>query len=626
MATATNATNTAAEHAPVGGISRALLDAGVVTPEQLAYAERVRAKLGVERPLFDLLREIFSIGDARLRDALERQRDRLKLGELLVELGYLRQEFLELALSIQRDEKSKGERRRIGEILIDHHLIDETKLAEALAIHLGFPLEAPGLVPLDAALVAELSADACERHGFVPLRRHEGRVVVAFSDPMDPDAVAAARAAFGADGVAPAIAERAAIRAALARLAGRQAPAAPVAASPSTVVDLLDEILDEAIGAAACAIHLEPRADGIALRLREDGVLSTRRVLPLSLAPALVHHLRVLCRGEDGSDVTHFVHRSGAQTCEVRMASCAIAHGERIVLRLLDVGATPASLDAIGASPLLLGRLRAELSRPSGLLLLASPPGGGRSATLHACLAALAGANTALAIVESPGARRFEGAAQFVRGRDRERFADTWLRALAQDPDVIALDEIDSPESAQAAVAAAAAGRRVVATCAAEDAVGAYLRIAGFGVDRPLLASALGGVLAQQLLRRVCDTCAQPDVSRTARRFEQMLLEPDGRFLAGHGCAECRTTGFRGRAGVFELLGIGDDERRRWIAEHASGDSLRAASVAAGVVTLFEDGVARAARGHVSIAEVARRLPPAADGRSLAEILGRTGR
>lgn len=607
------------------GISRALLEAGLLTPKQLAYAQRVHAKLCIDRPLLDILRELFPISDAQVRDALRKKRDELRLGDLLLELGYLRQEFLELALAIQR-EGNATERPRIGEVLIDHHLIDEHKLVEALALHLGFALEVPGTEPIAPDLFAALSIVDCERHSIVPLRREPNGVVVAYSDPTDPDAVAAAETAFGADQVVTVIAERSAIRAALSRAAGRNEPIAFGTAPPPAIVDLLDELLGEALEAGASAIHLEPRADGISVRLREGGMLASRRLLPLSLGPALANHLRFLCRTLDGPDPSasrsHFGHQYGDLAVSVVMASCPSEDGDRIVLHLVDVSPATLAVDALGLAPKLLARLRSALaSSAGGLWLVAGPGGSGRTTSLHAWLGALVGPTAAIATIESAPVRRIEGAAQLVLER-APQFAKLFARALQQDPDVLGIDVVRSAESAQLALSAASAGRRVIAVVGGEDAAGATVAFASQGADRPLLASSLSGVLAQQRVRRVCAGCAQPDGSRAARQLEELLGAAADSFRVGVGCTTCHGNGHPGSIALFELL-VPDAQQRGLLARGCSAQELREATNEVGSATLFEDAVTRAAQGHVSAAEIARVFATPESSRPLAEILAR---
>ncbi len=611
--------------AAAGGICRALVEARVLTPKQLAYAERVHAKLGVERPLLDLLRELFAISDAQVRSALRQTDEPLRLGDLLVELGYLREEFLELALAIQRQDPTQCE--RIGQVLLEHHLIDERELVEALALHLGFALEVPGTEPIAAELFEALPTEECERHCMVPLRATPHGVVVAFSDPTDLESVAAAESAFGAERVVPAIAERAAIRSAIARASGRDEPTACGATPPPAIVDLLAEVLEEAFEIGASSIHLEPRSDGIAVRLREGGVLSPRRTLPLSLALALGHHLRFLCRTLDAPEScasgARFVHQHAGRAVTIAMSSCPVAGGERIVLRLADVSDRASDLDAIGLSHSTLVRLRNEIGARAGRIwLVAGPPASGRSTTFRALLGALAGPNTALSTLECLPTRRIEGAAQFYFEQEA-RPPDLFASALRQDPDVLGIDELSGEESARLALTAVA-GRRVIAVAAGDDARGAAIRLASLGLDRPLFASVLGGVVAQKSLRRACPHCAKEDGSRGARQLEDALGVRVGSFRAGLGCAECRNTGHRGTVAVFELW-VPDAHQRCLLARGCTEDELRRAPEAPMDATLFEEAVAQCARGVVSPAEVLRVFGPPEGSRSLSEILERTG-
>jgi type IV pilus assembly protein PilB len=594
-----------------------------LSAEQLAYAERVHARLGVERPLIELLREIYSIGDAQVHAALRIAKQPPLLGQLLVELGYLRPEFLEFALSIQQNELLR--RERIGQVLLEHQLIEESKLVEALALHLGFPLEMPGSEPIDAELFEAIAIEECEKYCMVPLRATANGIVVAFSDPTDPEGMAAAERAFGADCVAPAIAERAAIRHALARAAGREGSADAGAAPPPAIVDLLSELLEEALEAGASALHFDPRADGIAVRQRSGGILAVQRVLPLSLAPALAHHLRFLCRTYAPSGDGRFLHHHGDRGVVVSVARAALPDGDRVVLRFADAAGSRRLLDELGLAASTLARLRSAMAeRPGGLWLVAGPPGSGRSTTFHSLLDAQAGPEVAIATLESVAAPRCDGIIRLGFDSDA-RAAALFETAVAQDPDLLGIDEVRGPESARLALAAAAAGRLVFAVTAGSDATAAVVAFASLGVDRALLSATLAGVLAQRTLRRNCSSCAQQDRSRAARQLEDALGAPAGAFRVAIGCSECAGTGFGGTFLAAELW-IPDASQQLVLARGGTPADLRRRPEPGAPATLFEDAVAHAVRGALAPGELVRAFGHRAEARAFDAIAGAAGR
>lgn len=605
-------------------LARILIEEGLVTAEQLAHAERVRTKLRSDRSLLEVVKEIHGLDDLALQAVLARRRHDVRLGDLLVELGYLRPEYLETALAIQREDPAS--KLRIGEVLVAHHFIEESRLVEVLAMHLGFPLETPDLAEPPADLAEPLPLQACEQHAFVPMRREGERVVVAFADPTNPSALEAAEAVFGAGRVVPAIASRGAIQTALRRLAGpeRASTVAVEGAPGSLVAEIVDGILRAALEQRASAIHCEPREDRVAVRLRVEGVLVPHRDLPRTVAPAIATRLERL-GGVGASERGR--HRDGRARCEVdgraldlHVSVYVTEHGERIVLRLRDPEPRRLALDELGLAPRTLERLRDDaLERPSGLLLVAGPAGAGRATTLSACVETLRSDSLAILTADVPQAA--------ANARASEPDLEAALHALAgQDPDVIVFGELRERRAAAAAVEAALAGRRVLATVTAEDAAAALLRLCAVGIEPGALAAATTGVLAQRLLRRGCAACAQPRPP-TPQDLLRLGCPPSAlegaAFQAGRGCPACAHTGHRGRVLASELL-VPDAAVRDALLAGAPAHALRRLA-RENAASLFEDALARAARGETTLREVIRVAPRFDAPRPLAAIAGLLG-
>lgn len=610
-------------------LARILIEEGLVTAEQLAHAERVRTKLRSDRSLLEVVKELHGLDDVALQAVLARRRSEVRLGDLLVELGYLRREYLETALAIQREDPAS--KLRIGEVLVAHHFLEESRLVEVLAIHLGFPLETPDLADMPAELLARVPLHTCEQHEFVPVRCEDERVVVAFADPTHPGALAAAEAAFGRGCVVAAIATRGAIHAALRRLAGheRASAAADEGAAGSLVVELVDEILHAALEQGASAVHVEPRADRLAVRLRVDGVLAAHRDLPRTVAPAIATRLKRLCHAEGAErrrhQAGHARYELDGRSVSLHASVYVTVHGERIVLRLRDPDRQGRGLGELGLAPRTLERLRDDaLGRPSGLLLVAGPTGSGLTTTLSACVESLRSEALAILGAEAPVAVARDGAGPPSPDAGTGPDLEETLRWLAgQDPDVIVLGEIRDRLAATAALEAALAGRRVVARFAAEDALGALLRLRELAGEPVALASATAGVLAQRLLRRVCAQCAQPHRPTPAELRRLGCAPPaleGASFQLGRGCDACRHTGYRGRVAASELLVPDAAVRDALLARAPAPELRRLARESANGVSLFEDGLARAARGETTLGEVIRVLPRADEPRPLAEL------
>ena len=618
---AASASDHSSAHPPApraGGdtVARLLTRHGVISAEQLAYARRIQAKLVSARPLVEIFKELQLLSDLELGTALRADPPGILLGDLLVELGCIAPGALATALAIQQE---AGGQRKLGEILVEHGFIDEPQLVEILATKLGFPFVVPDYRAIDRELLRLVPPKLLSRSGFLPVDRQEGRVVVAFADPFDREDREAAERILGRQIVA-AIAPRQALREA-AELHRRSTQRAPVpAANDSTVIGLVNGLLDEAMQQGASDIHIEPLKDRLRVRFRRDGVLSVHKEFSPDLAPPITTRLKVMAEADIAERRRHqdgrILYESPAtgQTLDLRVSFYITVHGEKIALRLLNKKGELLAIEDIGMAPRMLQRFRDEaLDSPSGIMIVTGPTGAGKTTTLYSCVNALNDPETSIITAEEPVEYLIGGISQCsINPKIGVTFTETLRHIVRQDPDVIVMGEVRDTFSAETAIQAALTGHKVLTTFHTEDAVGGLLRLLNIGVEAFLVASTVTCIVAQRLLRRICPHCAGPytPTPEEYRRLGYSHGDLGGaELLIGGGCAACRFTGYHGRVGVFELLILGDQVKAAIMARQTAHEIRRLSIDSAGLVTLLEDGIAKAARGKVSLPEVMKRLP-----------------
>ena len=408
-----------------------------------------------------------------------------------------------------------------------------------------------------------------------------------------------------------------------------QAPVVQVDEATRTV-ELVNTIFSDAIQAQASDIHIEPMKNQLRIRFRCDGVLGIYKTLDKRQAPSLVNRIKILGKADIAERRRHqdghidFEDPKTGRQIDIRVSVYVTIYGEKIVLRLLR-RAQLVPLDEIGMFPRTLGRFYDDaLDLPSGIVLITGPTGTGKTTTLYSCVNYLNSIDRCITTVEDPVEYVIEGIAQCsLNPKIEVTFESTLPYIMRQDPDVIVLGEIRDRYSAEAAIQAALTGHKVLTTFHTEDTIGGLLRLMNMDIETFLISSTVVSVLAQRLLRRVCPNCAEPyqPNSTEMQRLGYKRQDLEGTtFRQGRGCAECRHTGYRGRVGVFELLVLNTMVKDAILQKCTSHEIRRVSLETSGMVTLLEDGLAKASRGETAIAEVLRYLPRLDKPRSLNEI------
>jgi len=388
--------------------------------------------------------------------------------------------------------------------------------------------------------------------------------------------------------------------------------------SEAPLVRLVNSIIFQAAEDGASDVHFEPQEDALAVRLRIDGVLHEVQRIPKRMMAGVTTRLKVLAKldiaerrkPQDGRISLNAA--AAGRMLDIRVATLPTVEGESVVMRLLDKSKRPPTLEELGLSDAMRATLEELVARPTGALLVTGPTGSGKSTTLYAALAEINNPAINIITVEDPVEYRLGGINQVqINQRAGLTFAAALRSILRSDPDVVMVGEIRDPETAKISIEAALTGHFVLSTLHTNDAPGALTRLNEMGVEPFLTGSAVTGVLAQRLARKLCTHCCEmytPSVDELikARVSPDVAAQADGMiFYRKKGCPRCNQTGFKGRIGVFQLLAMSEN-LETLAASKASREELERAAMEEGMRTLWDDGIAKVAAGLTSIEELAR--------------------
>ncbi|MBW4054732.1 MAG: Flp pilus assembly complex ATPase component TadA [Proteobacteria bacterium] len=608
-----------------GVITDLLITENIILNQHLAYAIRVRGKLTTQKTMVDTLLDLGYLTRDVLQETLRSNRLKIRLGDFLVELGYLRESDLQQALGIQRESTNKP---RLGEILVDRGFIEGRKLLEALSYQLGYPLLELTFISIDRTLLSVIPLSICRELDIVPVRREDSHVILALSDPLDQKAHDCARKFLG-DQARFAIASKESIRDTLKAL--ERSATQPILSDESTIIGMINTLLDDAVEEGASDIHIEPMKDRLRVRFRLDGVMHHHKDYPKEIAPQLSTRIKVMAqsdiaekrRHQDGR-MLYKSHKHGVDL-DLRVSIFITIYGEKIVMRLLNNKTSLLDIKEIGMAPRMLEHFIYEaVEVPSGVMIITGPTGSGKTCTLYSCINYLNDVNTSIITAEDPVEIVIDGISQCsINSKIGVTFEETLRHIVRQDPDIIVLGEIRDNFSAETAIQAALTGHKVLTTFHTEDSIGGLIRLMNMEIEAFLISSTVVCVVAQRLLRRVCPDCAEPyiptplDLSRLNVSANDLV---GAEFSIGRGCKACRFSGYRGRVGVFELLVMNEMVKNAILNKKSSYDIRKISIETSGMVTLLEDGLVKGARGEISLKEIISDLPRLGKPRSVAEL------
>ena len=546
----------------------------------------------------------------------------LGIGNLLVQTGKLAARDLDRAIAA--GEELKG---RLSDVLIQLGLVSEVDVTQARSVLLGLPFVHADSFPETYPDVPGLQPAFLRSHRVLPVAHEGGGLDVAMADPQDRFVLKALHLATGL-AIRPFLAMASDIDKALAQRdveggidddvqedvdSGDFVEHLKDLASEAPVIRLVNTIVGRVIELRASDIHLEPFETGLHVRYRVDGVLQASDLLPVKQGAAVVSRIKLLAHidiaerrlPQDGRIRT----RVKGRELDLRISTVPTVHGESVVMRVLDRASVRLSLEEMGMDEATLQAFRSLLTRPHGIFLVTGPTGAGKTTTLYAGLAELDSAVQKIITVEDPVEYQFAGIAQMqVHPQIGLTFASALRSILRQDPDIIMIGEMRDGETAQIAVQAALTGHLVLSTLHTNTAASAVIRMRDMGVERYLITSTVIGVVAQRLVRTLCTECKEaytPDPAMLRSTGLERFVANGASLWRARGCASCRTTGYKGRAGLFELLLV-NDAMRRGIVEGCDGAALQDLAVGAGMVTLHEDGLRKVSQGLTTFEEVLR--------------------
>ena len=506
--------------------------------------------------------------------------EKIRLGEILLQQNLMTEEQLQFALA---EQKRTG--RKLGRLFVENRFVTEDQISEAMAKQLNISFVNLKHYNIKPDVVKKLPELQARRFRAIVLELRDNGYLVAMVDPTDLFAYDEISRILKANIYLAVVNENDLLAAIdnlyrhteaitdLARELEQELGDANVdfgnlvttaSSEDAPVVKLLQSVFDDATQVRASDIHIEPQEKRLQIRFRIDGSLHLQTEADMRIAGALALRLKLISEldisekrlPQDG----RFIIKVRQQQIDVRISTMPTQYGESIVMRLLNQSGGILNLDRIGMPADMLERFRSIIQRPNGLVLVTGPTGSGKTTTLYGALAELNREDRKLITVEDPVEYRLPGINQVqVNEKIELSFAKVLRASLRQDPDILLLGEMRDQETAQIGMRAAMTGHLVLSTLHTNDAISTPIRLLDMGVPRYMMGSSLQAVLAQRLVRVICESCRAPHVlSPAEQKWISVDLQQDminqTQFHAGRGCGHCNGTGYRGRMGVYELL------------------------------------------------------------------------
>jgi type IV pilus assembly protein PilB len=606
-----------------------LVSEGLVTEGQLKRARRIVDRLHNPRPIGEVLMELGQLTRSEHDRIVRLHRSRLSIARILQVEGALD----DSGVTVYQEAKSQDPTRTDRQILVDEGPVGEEQFLRALSTKYDIPYVDPDVSMVDRNLLSKVSIPYLLRNCVLPFRKGEAHLNVIMSDPLDTALIDDLERTYhmpvrpcgaASDKIVDAIQT-------LERLRDTQADEVSTKLQYHEIQDvqedeetgegairIVDYLLDQAIKQSASDLHIEPLENKVRVRVRVDGVLRHLTDLPVDFAPRVISRVKVLAHMDIAERRLHqdgrFLVKVHSQDIDIRVSSYASVFGETLVLRLLNRAGGLMPLDGLGFEARILSMLRELVLRSSsGLVLVTGPTGSGKTTTMYSFVDYIN--NEALKVIscENPVEYILDGTTQCsVNEESGPTFARSLRAIVRQDPDIIIVGEVRDNLTAKLAVEAALTGHKVFSTFHTEDSVAAVIRLLEMQVEPFLVASTLRCVVAQRLVRRICRNCRQPaSYSRKDLRFLGMTREDlhGLPIYEGAGCPECGGTGYRGRAGIHEVLLLNDDFRDATLRRASSVELRELARQIPCFLTLQEDGLLKVVAGLTTLSEIVENAP-----------------
>lgn len=625
-------------------LGQLLLRQGVLDEDQLAHAMAEHKRTGLM--LSKILSRLGMVSNETLTNILGSQMQsstKMRIGEMLLAQGYITQEQLDKALETQ---KTSG--KRLGRTLVDLGYMPEERLVEILSRQFEVPYVKLDNFNIDPNAYTFLPEDMCKQYKVVPLFVQEGEderrqvrsvMTIAMTDPTNMRTISIVKFKVRMD-VDVVMASEADVMKAIERVFSGHGPAEESLADLISeskdsdeletvergqggndepelsdeegrqVVKIVTTLIHEAIARKASDIHLEPQETFLKLRYRIDGDLQVMSPIPARLMPQILSRIKLLSKMDiaekrkplDG----RFTVRYKGSEVDLRVSSFPISlrkRGvcEKIVMRILNPNSGQFPLKDMGFDPRVLKQFIDAINAPNGIVLVTGPTGSGKSTTLYASIREILDSTINISTMEDPVELNIDGVNQGqINNAAGFTFAAGIRALLRQDPDVIMIGEMRDQETSSMAIEAALTGHLVFSTLHTNDAAGAFPRLLEMGLEPFLVSTAIKGVLAQRLVRRICKYCKEPvEISQAMR--DEFHLTPDMQFYHGKGCDKCDGSGYKGRCGIYEFL-VPNETVRNLIIKRSSGDVIKRAAIQeCGMITLRMDGIQKALNGHTTL-------------------------
>ena len=557
-----------------------------------------------------------------------------KIGEILVHAGKIDESKLNSALAEQKKTNEK-----LGQVLISMEVIDEDDFITAFSMQMGYrKADNFLLLEADQDAVRLIPEDFARTNSVLAVKKSDKAVTIVMEDPediatidsvkrltgLDPDIVVGGTDLLikAMDQLYGEITKAGKVEEAIQGItviSGDEESSEEVDLSPENaseedapIVKLVNLILQEAIKERATDIHVEPQENKVNVRIRIDGVLQIIMTPPATSLSGLITRIKILSKlniaekrlPQDG----RFSIKTASKDIDVRVSILPTVYGEKIVMRLLDKSGFDFNLTTLGFPKKNLGVFKKVISQPYGMVVVSGPTGSGKSTSLYAALKQIKDEKTNIITVEDPVEYQLDGISQVQVFDDIGlTFGSTLRSILRQDPDVLLIGEIRDGETADIAVKFSLTGHLVFTTVHANDAPGTLTRLLDIGIAPFLVGSCLNLVMAQRLVRKLCEKCKEEYAPTTEELALIGLKKKDvkGKLFKGKGCADCRNTGYRGRTAIFEMIPMAR-ELRKLVFDNANEDEFRQAAIKNGMVTLRDAGNERVLDGTTSIDEVLR--------------------
>lgn len=553
-----------------------------------------------------------------------------RLGDVLLAAGVITEEDLNKALELQ-----KGTDKRLGNVLTDEGFITEKQLIEALEMQLGVEFIDLSKTIIPAELASVVPKNMAKKYNFVPVKQEKDELYIAMSDPLNFMAIEDARKA-SHKRIVPMIATTEAVDRGIITLYGNEGAAKAIEemrrdagidntdvqvssgnieddTSSAPTIRLVNSIVERAATERASDIHLEPAEKEMVVRMRVDGMLRNVLTVPKELEGSVISRLKVMGNMDTSERKIPQDGRANVRVktkdIDLRISTLPTIYGEKMVIRLLDKSNQIFSSQGIGLDEESEKRYELLMRNNNGVFLIAGPTGSGKSTTMSTMVRQLNREEVNIITLEDPVEYNIEGVNQVqINEKTGMTFANGLRSILRQDPDIISVGEIRDGETAEIAMRSAITGHLVLSTIHTADSIATLDRLYDIGVQPYLTASALKGVIAQRLVRKICPDCRKAYTPDDDELDRLGLERTEGmQFYKGEGCPTCFHTGYKGRTGVFEILLV-NREIRKEIIDRADHDEILATARKDGFKTLSERCLELVRSGETTAEEAIRTI------------------